>query len=196
MAKERGYGVLLVETDNEDVTNVREHREPEVKEAGKGTVVSNSSQRSPGNFRKEVQGIKGVPQLPGTLILKNVMTDPKEFYENEMKPLKERYEERQKRDKAIRKDPTGTLDEIIEFLEEIDTAELSISEDSVRMEKADKMVLMINILTDKIKILDSDENLLFRIMDDSTIEIFDDAIGDLQGVDDVTQTLGNRLTEA
>jgi hypothetical protein len=87
-AKQKGYGILRVDTHEDSVVNVREQRSAETIYAEKETVVANSNQQSPGVFRKEVEGLEleGIPQDGGTMILKHMM-DPDGFFENELRPL-------------------------------------------------------------------------------------------------------------
>jgi len=193
-SKVKGYGVLLVETDEDNVLNVREHREPEVNHVGKGTVVSNTAQQSPGNFRKAVQGVRDVPQLRGALVLRRVMTDPDGFYDNEMRPLKEQARERRTREKVLGKDPTeGVLNEVVKFLKDIDGIELEFSDDSIKIKGDEGMTMKLKVLTDKIKFFDSEEELMFRVMGNDEVDVFDESIGNLNDVEDVIATLENKL---
>lgn len=77
-AKENNVGILAVESTADGHTHVREILAAEPKDMGikRSEFVSNTSQRSPGNFCKAVQN--------NTSVLKRIMR-PKEFFDNRLR---------------------------------------------------------------------------------------------------------------
>lgn len=77
-AKGNGVGILSVETNDGEVIFVRELLGPELVDRGikRSEFLSNTSQRSPGNFRRAVER---------TSVLKQIM-EPKDFFEARIRP--------------------------------------------------------------------------------------------------------------